>query len=64
MIEDDSDFSGGVSARLMSYGVASEYSLAVGAFEEAALWDKKYKDAISMLYKRGKGGRMPSRRWA
>ena len=63
-IGENSDFSGEVSARLMSYGIAAEYSLGIGAFEEAALWDKKYKDAISVLYKRSKGGRMPSRRWA
>ncbi len=63
-IDDESDFSGEISARLMSYGIAAEYSLEVGAFEDAAVWDKKYKDAISVWYKRSKGGRMPSRRWA
>ena len=62
-IDDVCDFSLEVSARLMSYGISAEYSLATGALEEAALWDKKYKDAIALLYKREKGGRITSRRW-
>ena len=63
-IDETSDFSLEVSTRLMSYGVAAEYALMIGAFEEAALWDKKYKDAISVLYKKDKCGRMTARRWA
>lgn len=63
-IDENSDFTMEVSARLMSYGMAAEYALAVGLVEEAALWDKKYKDAISALYKTSKGGRIAARRWA
>lgn len=63
-IDDDCDFTKEVSSRLMSYGIAAEYALAVGSFEEAALWDKKYKDAIAVLYKKRKSSRIQSRRWA
>jgi len=40
--EEESDFVLSVSPRLFAYGIASEYSLAAGLFEEAAVWDKKY----------------------
>ena len=63
-IGENSEFSANVSARLMSFGIASEYCMATGAFEEAALWDKKYKDAIAAINQSTKGGRMTSRRWA
>ena len=63
-MDDDCDFSGKVSARLMAFGVAAEYCMAMGAFEEASLWDKKYKDAIEAIREPAKGGRMALRRWA
>ena len=36
----------GVSERLVAFGMASEYSAALGLYEEASVWDKKYKDGI------------------
>ncbi|MBQ3220928.1 MAG: hypothetical protein IJB34_03080 [Clostridia bacterium] len=62
-IDGKSDFQTLVSPRLMAYGMASEYQLAVGAFEDSAVWDKKYKDAIKAAYRSVRGGRIASRRW-
>ena len=53
-----------VSARLMAYGIAAEYSLACGLFEDAAVWDKKYKDAIAAAYRARPKAKITSRRWA
>lgn len=61
---DKSDFILNASVRLFAYGVAAEYSLAGGLFEEAAVWDKKYKDAIKAAYASKPARRMRSRRWA
>ena len=63
-IDEECDFSGNVSARLMAFGIAAEYCMATGSFEESALWDKKYKDAIEAIREKSKGGRMALRRWA
>ena len=62
--EDKSDFSLNASVHLLSYGVAAEYALANGLFEEAAVWDKKYKDAIKAAYSAKPPRRIRSRRWA
>lgn len=62
--EDKSDFTLNASVRLLSYGVAAEYALANGMFEEAAVWDKKYKDAIKAAYCSKPSRRIRSRRWA
>ena len=62
-IDDECDFALGVSTRLVAYGVASEYALAVGLYEEANVWEKKYKDAISAVYRLKRAKPIKSRRW-
>ncbi|MBO5240986.1 MAG: hypothetical protein J6B56_06180 [Clostridia bacterium] len=61
---DDSDFALRASVRLFAYGIAAEYSLASGLFEEAAVWDRKYKEAIKAAYCGQPIRRIRSRRWA
>ncbi|MBQ7770475.1 MAG: hypothetical protein IJ373_04740 [Clostridia bacterium] len=58
-----SDFSSHVSARLISYGIAAEYTMATGFFEDASVWDKKYKESIRAAYRLQKCERIRSRRW-
>lgn len=62
--ESESDFTLGASVRLFAYGVAAEYALASGLFEEAAVWEKKYKNAIKAAYCSKPARRIRSRRWA
>ena len=62
--EDKSDFTLNASVHLFACGVAAEYALANGLFEEAAVWDKKYKDAIKAAYCSKPPRRIRSRRWA
>ena len=62
-IEGESDFELYVSARMFEYGILAEYCAAVGRFEEANVWDEKYKDAVESAYRAQSGGRMPVRRW-
>lgn len=58
-----SDFYTDVSVRLISYGMAAEYAMATGLFEDAAVWDKKYKEGIRAAYRLQKCERLRSRRW-
>ena len=62
-IEDESDYMVQASVRLFAYGIACEYSLASGMFEEASVWDKKYKEAIRASYRANPAKVMSSRRW-
>lgn len=60
---DASEFSGKISARLLSFGVACEFCLSRGQFSEAALWEKRYREALRAAgYPRGKL-RVRARRW-
>ena len=60
---DDSDYETYVSIALMAYGVAAEYCATRGLYEEAAFWDKKYKESVAKSYTFKRGGRMQSRKW-
>ena len=57
------EYETGVSKRLFVYGMAAEYFSACGLFEEAAVWDRKYKAAIEAAYKKRPSRKIRSRRW-
>ena len=60
---DETEHKLNVAQPLYVFGVLMEYYLARGDFEQAAVWEKRYKDAISVSYQMQKGKRMPSRGW-
>ncbi len=60
---EESDFVLQASSRLFAYGMAAEYSLMTGRYEEAAIWDKKYKEAIDAAYRARPCERIKSRSW-
>ena len=62
-IEESSDYLLFVSLRLFAYGMASEYALASGRYEESAVWNKKYKNAIYAAYRKKPIKKIQSRRW-
>ncbi len=62
--EDDSSFSEKISARLLAYGVASEFCLSHGQFSEAAMWEKKYREALKAANIIRRKLAVRSRRWA
>ena len=62
-IEGDSSFQTTISERLFAYGIAAEYCAACGLYEEGAVWDTKYKDAIKAAYKKKPCRIMRTRRW-
>lgn len=58
-----SEYTIDVSLQMMMYGVAAAYTLGVGLYEESAVWDRKFKDAIAVTYKQQESIRLRSRRW-
>lgn len=60
---DESEYTLYASTRLFAYGIAAEYCLHKAAYEEAGVWDKKYKDAIEAAYKVRPCRRIRSRSW-
>ena len=51
------------SELMFLYGTLAQYTLVQGLFEEAVVWDKKYKKAIEDAYSMQTSKRLKSRRW-
>ncbi len=62
-IDDEAECGVGVSEQLMAYGIAAEYCLLKGLYEEHAAWEKKYKHAIASSYRLRGGKRIKEREW-
>ncbi len=60
---DEGSFSGKVSARLLALGVTCEFCLSRGQFSEAAVWQKRYQEALRAAAFRRRKRVMRSRRW-
>ncbi len=59
----DVEYQSRVSESVLAYGVAAEYCVRSGLYEEAAVWDKKYKEGIAAACEITRGKWMRSRRW-
>ena len=62
-LEEESEQALGVSERLFSYGVAAAFATVKGLYEEGAVWDKKYKDAIACAGRAIRSKRLRGRVW-
>ncbi len=61
--EDCGEYDGKVSKRLMSFGVACEFCLSRGQFSEAAVWQKRFQEALRAASLRRTRRSVRSRRW-
>lgn len=62
-MEEECEVAVGASERLLTYGVAAAYALLKGLYEEASVWDKKYKDAIAAAMRQAHAKRIKGRTW-
>lgn len=61
---DDMDFSGTkASDRVFAYGAAAEFCLVCGAYDEALMWERRYKDALMVATHKANQVILPARRW-
>jgi len=62
-IEAEAELHYAVTKRLCAYGVAAEYCLTAGLYEEAEVWEKKYKNGISAAYRQTPCKKIRGRNW-
>lgn len=60
---DECEYGSAVAESMFLYGTLSQYALTQGMYEEAVVWDKKYKKAIEDAYALKPCKRLASRRW-
>ena len=57
------EFDAAVTTALVAYGVAAQYSRIVGLYEEASVWEEKFRRAIAAAKPLAKGLAMRARNW-
>ena len=57
------DFSNRISERVLAYGVAMEYSFISSLFDDATIWENRFKNALLVLSRKKKNIIMPAKRW-
>ncbi len=62
-VDDESEYQTAASERVLVYGMAAEYSLAIGELTAASIWDKKYKEGVQAAYRLHPCKKIRSRRW-
>ncbi len=62
-VEGESEYESSLVQNIFVYGMAAEYSLAVGELTEAKAWEEKYKESVQAAYRTRPCKRLRSRRW-
>lgn len=52
-----------LSARVVAYGIAREHYISQGLYEDAEVWEGRYKDGIKMMFRQEPGVKISARRW-
>jgi hypothetical protein len=52
-----------INERVVGLGVAAEYCIRTGLTEEAVLWDRRYKDALTAAAHTTRGRKVKARAW-
>jgi len=52
-----------IGERITAYGAATEYCLINGLFEEAVIWEKRYRDSLAAVTRKRGEITVPARRW-
>jgi hypothetical protein len=63
VLSSESEFVARASKNLLAFGVAGEYCLMKGLYEEAVVWDKKFRDALLCACAQNSPRVVRSRRW-
>jgi len=61
--ESTENFANKITERIFAYGVASEYCVISGLYDEASLWQKRFKDSVLISSRKKTELVMPARRW-
>ena len=57
-------FSSTIPERVYAYGVAREYYFNQTLFDDAEIWEERFKNSLQILTRKKSEIKMPKRRWA
>ncbi|MBQ8444632.1 MAG: hypothetical protein IJX25_04700 [Clostridia bacterium] len=59
----DDDFSSSLPERIFAYGVAREYFFINSLYEDANIWEERFKGSLQIMLRRKSEIKMPRRSW-
>ena len=62
-IDDEAELVCGLTARVLAYGIASEYFLIEGISEDAEIWEDRFKSSLFVLSRKRGEHILPKRTW-
>lgn len=62
-LDEDVELFYGLSARVVAYGVASEFLLIEGISEDAEIWEERFKESLFILSRKRGEHILPKRNW-
>ena len=63
-LEDElENFSNKVTEKIFAFGVAMEYCFIQGLYDDAQIWEKRFKDALLIRASKKSNMKLPARRW-
>lgn len=62
-LDDEVELFYGLSARVIAYGVASEFLLIEGISEDAEIWEERFKESLFVLSRKRGEHVLPKRNW-
>lgn len=63
MLEDEAELCCGLTARVLAFGIASEYLLIEGISEDAEIWEERFKESLFVLSRKRGEHILPKRKW-
>ena len=59
----DSEFYSTLPNRIYAYGIAREYYFQQTLFDEADIWEERFKNTLSIMARKRSETHIPKRRW-
>ena len=56
-------FSNKITEKVFAFGVAMEYCFIQGLYDDAQIWEKRFKDALLVRASKKSNMKLPVRRW-
>ena len=61
--EEYTDFDGAITERVVAYGIVAEYFILSGQYDDAYIWERRFKDGLTNATKRLDNIVMGARQW-
>ena len=62
-LKEDEEFTSNLPERIFAYGVAREYFFIKNLYEDANIWEERFKGSLQIMLRRKSEVKIPRRSW-